>query len=80
MPVFEKGDDAVLDAIKSWIELNGYPPSVREIGQMVGLRSTSTVWGRLQSLKGEGRITFVDRSPRTIVVLPKVPVQTGRLR
>jgi len=65
----QNDDDAVLDAIKSWIELNGYPPSVREIGQMVGLRSTSTVQARLHELRGEGRITFVDRQPRTIVVV-----------
>ncbi len=71
MPRLQNDGDAVLSAIKSWIELNGYPPSVREIGQMVGLRSASTVHARLHSLKGEGLITFVDRSPRTIVVLPR---------
>ena len=60
--------DAVLNAVESWIERNGYPPSVREIGEMVGLRSTSTVAARLDGLRDAGLITYKDRQSRTIVV------------
>jgi repressor LexA len=37
----------ILDYIKEKISQSGYPPSVREIGQAVGLRSSSTVYNHL---------------------------------
>ena len=42
-----RGDNQqrILDFIKSEIQTKGYPPSVREIAQAVGLKSTSTVHG-----------------------------------
>ena len=48
-----RGDNQqrILDFIKSEIQTKGYPPSVREIAQAVGLKSTSTVHGHLQGWK-----------------------------
>jgi len=46
----------VYEYLKEFIEANGYPPSVREIGAAVGLRSTSTVHGYLQRLEKRGLI------------------------
>lgn len=63
--------NAVLRVIKSWIEEHGYPPSVREIGKELGLKSTSTVHARMHELAGEGLITFVPGKSRTIVVTEK---------
>ena len=40
----------ILEYIENYIEENGYPPSVREIGQAVDLKSTSTVHGHLNRL------------------------------
>ena len=51
-----RGDNQqrILDFIKSEIQTKGYPPSVREIAQAVGLKSTSTVHGHLQRLEKRG--------------------------
>ena len=46
----------VYDFIVEHISLHGYPPSVREIGQAVGLSSPSTVHAHLKSLEKAGLI------------------------
>ena len=48
-----RGDNQqrILDFIKAEIQSKGYPPSVREIANAVGLKSTSTVHGHLQRLE-----------------------------
>jgi len=50
----------VLDFLKSEIRQNGYPPTVREICDAVGLSSTSTVHAHLETLERKG---FIRRSP-----------------
>lgn len=40
---------AILEVIKNVIKKKGYPPTVREIGQAVGLSSSSTVHGYLKT-------------------------------
>lgn len=60
----------ILDFITKQAELRGYPPSVREIGQAVGLRSTSTVHGHLSQLEKKGYIRRDPTKPRAIEVLP----------
>ena len=45
-----KREKAILKFIEKQIKENGYPPSVREIGKAVGLKSTATVHGYLSSL------------------------------
>ncbi len=59
----------ILEFIKDEIRRKGYPPSVREIGQAVGLSSSSTVHGHLQSLEGKGYIRRDPTKPRAIEVL-----------
>ena len=44
----------ILDYMKSEVREKGYPPSVREICQAVGLKSTSTVHGHLARLEKKG--------------------------
>jgi len=53
-------EQQILDAIKKVVQIKGYPPSVREIGQLVGLNSSSTVHGYLQRLEQKG---FLHRDP-----------------
>ncbi len=60
----------ILDFISKQADLHGYPPSVREIGQAVGLRSTSTVHGHLSQLEKKGYIRRDPTKPRTIELLP----------
>lgn len=48
--------EKILENIVEYIEIHGYPPTVREIGAMTGLRSTSTVQHHLEILREEGKI------------------------
>jgi len=50
----------VLDFLKAEIKRNGYPPTVREICESVGLSSTSTVHSHLETLERKG---YIRRSP-----------------
>jgi len=64
----------ILDYIKQETETQGYPPSVREIGRAVGLKSTSTVHGHLSQLEKKGYIRRDSSKPRAIEVLPAAGV------
>ncbi|MBE5768136.1 MAG: transcriptional repressor LexA [Clostridiales bacterium] len=65
-----RGDNQqrILDFIKSEIQQKGYPPSVREIAQAVGLKSTSTVHGHLQRLEKRGLLHRDAMKPRAMEV------------
>lgn len=59
-----KGDmyrELVYQFLKTYIEREGYPPSVREIGDGVGLSSTSSVQYHLDTLEKTGRIQRLGR-------------------
>ena len=56
----------VLEYVKEQIKKNGYAPSVREICQALGLKSTSTVHGYLARLQKKGLIQKAALKPRTI--------------
>ena len=60
----------VLDVIRTWVERFGYPPSVREIGEAVGLTSTSSVAYQLRALEQKGYLRRDPNRPRAIGVLP----------
>lgn len=59
----------ILEFIKRVIRQKGYPPSVREIGDAVGLMSSSTVHGHLQTLEEKGYIRRDPTKPRAIEIL-----------
>jgi len=58
----------ILDYIKKEIKTKGYPPSVREIGEAVGLSSSSTVHGHLTILEQKGYIRRDATKPRAIEI------------
>ncbi|WP_026907547.1 transcriptional repressor LexA [Paucisalibacillus globulus] len=60
---------AILDYIKEQVRLKGYPPSVREIAEAVGLASSSTVHGHLSRLESKGFIRRDPTKPRAIEIL-----------
>ncbi|MDD4334357.1 MAG: transcriptional repressor LexA [Desulfotomaculaceae bacterium] len=60
---------AILAVIKKNIKQKGYPPSVREIGQEVGLSSSSTVHGYLKKLEAKGYLRRDATKPRAMEVL-----------
>jgi repressor LexA len=59
----------VLDFIRSEIHRRGFPPSVREIGEAVGLSSSSTVHSHLAALEAKGLIRRDPSKPRALEVL-----------
>ena len=59
----------ILEFIKQEIRKKGYPPAVREIGEAVGLASSSTVHGHLQTLEDKGYIRRDPTKPRAIEIL-----------
>lgn len=63
----------ILAHIKDSIEKRGYPPSMREIGQAVGLTSSSSVAHQLRSLEEKGFLKRDPNRPRALeVFLPEV--------
>lgn len=69
MAKLSKRQQDILDFIKSEVKTKGYPPSVREIGQAVGLASSSTVHGHLARLEAKGLIRRDPTKPRAIEIL-----------
>src|SRR5437763_6525493 len=57
---------AILNVIEEHMRARGYPPSVREIGQAVGLTSTSTVHAHLGTLQRLGYLWRDPTKPRAI--------------
>lgn len=66
-----KRQQAIIDFIKKEVKTKGYPPSVREIGDAVGLASSSTVHGHLNRLEKKGYIRRDPTKPRAIEVLDR---------
>lgn len=74
----------VLETIRESVERRGYPPSMREIGEAVGLTSPSSVAHQLASLERKGFLRRDPNRPRAIeVILPgehgriELPVEAG---
>ncbi len=59
---------AILDFIITEISAKGYPPSVREIGEAIGLNSPSTVHSHLATLEQKGYIRRDKSKPRALEV------------
>jgi repressor LexA len=58
----------ILEFIRDWVERYGYPPSVREIGEAVGLVSPSSVAYQLKALEAKGFIRRDPNRPRAVDV------------
>jgi repressor LexA len=56
----------ILQAIAEFRSEHGYPPSVREIGQRVGLSSSSTIHAHLNALERRGLISRDPTKPRAL--------------
>jgi repressor LexA len=57
---------AILDYLRGFVDEHGYPPTVREIGEAVGLRSPSTVHAHLAQLERAGLLRRDPTKPRAI--------------
>lgn len=69
MTKLSKRQQDILEFIKDEVRKKGYPPSVREIGEAVGLASSSTVHGHLERLESKGLIRRDPTKPRAIEIL-----------
>lgn len=72
MEDLSKRQQEILNFICGEIERKGYPPSVREIGEAVGLSSSSTVHAHLEKLQELGYIRRDPTKPRAIEVLKPI--------
>lgn len=66
-----------LEQLRSFLADTGYQPSLRELGQRLGLRSVSSVHGRLEALERAGYIRRVRGRTRSIELvehpMPRLP-------
>ena len=62
----------ILRAVEDSVQISGYPPTLREIGDAVGLASTSSVAYQLSVLAKKGYLSRGPGRPRTAVVRPLI--------
>jgi repressor LexA len=86
--MFAKGGPGVLtprqqqiwDFLVEYVDRHGYPPTVREIGQAVGLASPSTVHAHLANLERAGLLHRDPTKPRAIELVGREHPLPGRSR
>lgn len=59
----------ILGTIIKYIEREGISPTVRELCDITGIKSTSTIHGYIKRLQNQGYIEMIKGSPRSIRVL-----------
>jgi repressor LexA len=67
----------ILEVIKDTVERRGYPPSIREMGDAVGLASSSSVAHQLKMLEAKGFLRRDPNRPRALEVLLPGSAQRG---
>jgi len=65
-PVLTERQRQILDFLTKYVDEHGYPPTVREIGEAVGLASPSTVHAHLANLERAGLLKRDPTKPRAI--------------
>ncbi len=68
----------ILDYIRHVTKVRNYPPSVREIGEAVGLSSSSTVHNHLNQLERKGLIHRDASKSRTVQLVQDQPIDEKR--
>jgi len=68
----------ILETIQASVSTNGYPPSMREIGDTVGLASLSSVTHQLSQLEKMGYIRRDPKRPRAMEILVPLLMHTER--
>src|ERR1700760_4592765 len=64
-----KRQEQTLDYIRQSIEQRGYPPTLREIGEYMGIRSTNGVNDHLRALERKGYLRREDMKSRALRVV-----------
>lgn len=76
MPRTSNKQEEILQYIDQFVAENGYPPSVREIGSAVGLRSTASVSYHLNHLQAKGLVSYEAGKKRALTV---ASARTGQI-
>ena len=66
--ISEEKLNRVMDYIRKFSEENGYTPSVREIAQECGIKSTATVHSYIQRLQDKGYLNKTDNKKRAVAI------------
>jgi repressor LexA len=75
-----KRQEQTLDFIRRSIEDRGYPPTLREIGEHMGIRSTNGVNDHLRALERKGYLTREDMKSRALkLVQDDMPAPANKL-
>jgi repressor LexA len=69
----------IWDYLLAYVERHGYPPTVREIGQAVGLASPSTVHAHLANLERAGLLKRDPTKPRALELVAREREQEHKL-
>jgi repressor LexA len=70
-PALTERQRRILEMIQDTVAVHGYPPSIREIGEAVGLTSPSSVHSQLEALQRKGFLRRDPTKPRTIALHPE---------
>ncbi len=62
-------DDELVEFVREYISRYGYSPTVRELCARFGYKAPSAIKERLDKLKKKGRVTFNEKTPRTLRVV-----------
>ena len=72
----EKRQQQVLAYMKETIKLKGFPPTVREICDAIGIKSTSTVYSDIKALEVQGFIKKDPSKPRALAIVDSISKDT----
>lgn len=67
--MLKEREQRILDYMKEEIRTKGYPPTVREIGAALGIKSTSTTHKDIESLVRQGYLVKDPSKPRALMVV-----------
>jgi repressor LexA len=67
----------IWDFLVDYVDQHGYPPTVREIGEAVGLASPSTVHAHLANLERAGLLKRDPTKPRAVELVGREPTESG---
>jgi repressor LexA len=67
----------IWDFLVEYVDRHGYPPTVREIGEAVGLASPSTVHAHLANLERAGLLKRDPTKPRAVELVGREPAEAG---
>lgn len=68
-PKANRRQQDILDAIRTYTEAHGWPPSRRDIAEMIGVRSSSGVHEHLKRMERDGLVALAPHQQRGIRIL-----------